>query len=96
MSDEKKNGRIPLVPALTILGMLGGFAGTWWALAGEQGRQKEKVETIERRQIEDRVEIKTDVKDVKQDVKDVKQDVNLILRKLNEMEAAQKAARRER
>jgi len=80
--------------ALTLVTVIIGLGGTWWTFAGEQADAKRRLLTLEERQKEDREERRRDVKEVKQDVKDVKIDVQTILRKLDTIEAGQKAAER--
>lgn len=78
MSDEKRNGRLSLANVLTIVGMLGALVGVWVTVNVDAADTKRRVDTVEKRQIEDRAETKSDVKEVKQDIKDVKNEVQAI------------------
>lgn len=53
-------------------------AGGFWHLSGETADTKRRVDTVEKRQQEDRLEIKQDQKEIKQDVKDTKNEVQQI------------------
>jgi hypothetical protein len=97
MSDDKKvrNGHLALIVTLVslVVGVL--VIGSYVvAIAGDNADTKRRVTNIEQRVAEDRVEVKRDVREVKQDVKDVKNDMQTILRKLDQIEAGQKAAER--
>lgn len=97
MTDEKKrsNGQLALIGSIVtlVVGLLivGGYVV---AIAADNADTKRRVTNIEQRQEQDRTEEKESRREVKQDVKDVKQDVQLILRKLDAIEAEQKAAAR--
>lgn len=58
MADEKRNGRTLLATAGVIVGMIAGPFAVWGTLNAEAGRQKEKIEQLEKRQAEDRKEVK--------------------------------------
>ncbi len=94
VSDEKRNGRLSLSNALTILGMLAGLGAVWGTLSADNADTKRRVTTLEKRQAEDRAETKNDVREVKQDVKQIGSDVQIILRKLDAIEAGQRARER--
>jgi hypothetical protein len=64
---------------LTILAMAGAIAATYAQSAGEQAKQKERVD-----------QLKEETKEIKRDVKDTAKNVDLILRKLEGIEAAQR------
>ena len=53
-------------------------AGAFWHLSGETADTKRRVDTVEKRQEEDRREVRESVKETKQDVKDVKNEVQQI------------------
>ena len=78
MSDEKKNGRFHVATALTIVGLIAGPFVVWGTLNAEAGRQKEKIEQLEKRQAEDRATFRRDQNEIKQDVKEVKTEVQQI------------------
>jgi Na+/glutamate symporter len=93
MSEDKKNGRNHLATVGVIAGLIAGPFMVWGTLNAEAGRQKEKIEQLEKRQAEDRSSFRRDQQEIKNDVKEVKQDVQTILRKLDSMDAAQRARR---
>jgi len=78
--------------AVSALGALGGFG----LLAMDAGAQKQRIETIEKRQVEDRNETghKLNKLDIKAEQIDGK--VNLILQEIRAMQAEQRAERRTR
>lgn len=78
---------------LTILGMLGALAASYGTLYADGATTKERLNTLEKRNEETRQEIKTVAQEIKADVKEVKGNVDLILRKLDSMEAVNKAER---
>lgn len=96
MADNNKKNGLDLKTALIILGIIGGPLAVWGEAQLERGSTKEKISTIERRQQEDRDTSHADQREIKQDIKEVKSDVQTILRKLEGMEAVQRAQRRER
>jgi hypothetical protein len=53
-------------------------AGGFWHLSGETADTKRRVDTVEKRQLEDRHELKADQKEIKQDVKETKEQVQQI------------------
>lgn len=81
---------------LTLLTMFLALAGGYANLSAETASIKERLTTVEQRNTETRKEIKDTAQEIKQDVKEVKGDVQLILRKLDTMEAINRAERRER
>ena len=81
---------------LTILAMFGALAGSYATLYADSADTKRRITTLEQRNEETRKEIKDVAHEIKEDVKEVKSDVQLILRKLDSMEAVQKSERRER
>ena len=92
MSLEKERRRyLSVGNLLTILAMAGAIAGTYAQSAAEQAKQKERVDNLV-----------TKVDEVKKDGKDTNHKVELILRKLEAMEAVdfdrrrREAARRDR
>ena len=77
--------------------MLGAIAGVYAGNAAENADTKRRLTVVEARQEEARREIKETAHEIKLDVKDTKNDVQLILRKLDTMEALQRQrAERER
>jgi uncharacterized protein HemX len=92
LSDEKsKNGRLSLATAISLVVAVASIGGSWFVWGQQTGRLTEKVETLEKRQAEDRATFRRDQGEIKNDVKEVKQDVQTILRKLDSMDAAQRA-----
>jgi hypothetical protein len=99
VSDEKRNGNrsLGLLATLASLVVAVLAIGSYVvAIAGDNADTKRRVTNIENRQAEDRAETKRDVREVKADVKQIGTDVQIILRKLDAMEAAQRARERER
>lgn len=75
----KINGHeISLGNVLTIIGMLAALGATWGTLSADAAATKQRVGTVEKRQEEDREQIRRDQREIKDDVKDVKSDVQQI------------------
>ena len=96
MSDEKKNGRISLSTVATIAALIGGPFIVWGALNAEQGKQKEKVEQLEKRQAEDRRATRESINELKEHSKTIDHATQLILQEIRAMKAVQEAERRRR
>ena len=79
---------------LALLTMFGALAGSYATLYADSADTKRRITTLEQRNEETRKEIKDVAHEIKEDVKEVKSDVQLILRKLDSMEAVQKAEKR--
>ncbi len=79
---------------LTILTMLGALAASYATLSADNATTKQKIADLEKRNEETRKEIRDVAHEIKSDVKETKSDVQLILRKLDTMEAVQRAERR--
>ena len=94
MSDEKKNGRIHLSAIAVIVGLIGGPFVVWGTLNAEAGRQKEKIEQLEKRQQEDRRDTRQNISEVKEHVKAIDQATQQILQEVRAMKAVQEAERR--
>ena len=94
-ADDHKNGKISLTTVLTILGMLAGLAGVWGTLSADNASVKQRVIELERRVENDKQETRADVKEIKTDVKSTNEAVQLILRKLDVMEAGAQRGRRD-
>ena len=92
----EKNRRHFVSPGniLTILAMFGALAGSYATLYADNADTKRRITTLEQRNEETRKEIKEVAHEIKGDVKEVKGDVQLILRKLEGMEAVNRAERR--
>lgn len=75
--------KISLGNILTVLGMLGAMAVGYATLAADNAQQKERVDNL-----------KSDAREIKKEVKETKENVQLILRKLDAMEAERKASER--
>lgn len=96
MSDEKKNGR-SLAYLASVAGLvlaLLGIGGYVAAIAADHADTKRRVTTVEQRQTEDRQTVQRDQREIKRDVKDIGENVQVILRKLDAIEAAQRARER--
>lgn len=65
------------LPSALVTVVLAG-AGALWHLSGETADTKRRVDTVEKRQLEDRQELKQDQKEIKTDVKEVKTEVQQI------------------
>jgi len=78
-----KGHEVSLANILTILGMLAAIGATYADSKGENSRQKERVDNL-----------KEQAREIKQDVKATNESVQLILRKLDAMEAARAAEAR--
>ena len=87
--EKERRHFVSLGNVLTLLVMAGGVAGTYAALASDNASTKERLATLEKRNDETRTEIKSVAHEIKGDVQ-------LILRKLDAMEAVQRHERRER
>jgi hypothetical protein len=89
--ERERRSYFSLGNLLTILAMAGAIAGTYAQSAGEQAKQKERVDNLVNK-----------VDEVKKDGKDTNQKVELILRKLEAIEAVdfdrrrREASRRDR
>lgn len=93
MQEEKKrNGLVLLVTLVSLVVSVLVIGSYVVAIAGDNADTKRRVDTVEKRQSEDREMIRRDQQEIKQDVKDTKQDVQTILRKLDAIEAEQRAA----
>lgn len=98
MADDnnKKNGRFHIGTAVIILGMIGGPLAVWGESQLERGTTKEKIQQIERRQQEDRRDMRQNVNEVKEHVKTIDQATQMILQEIRAMKAVQEAERRRR
>ena len=94
--EKERRSYFSVANVLTILTIVGALAGIYAANAAENASTKERLTTLEKRNDETRKEIKDVAHEIKGDVKEVKSDVQLILRKLDSMEAVQRAERRAR
>ena len=98
MADDnnKKNGRFHIGTAVIIIGMIGGPLAVWGESQLERGTTKEKIQQIERRQQEDRRDMRQNVNEVKEHVKTIDQATQMILQEMRAMKAVQEAERRRR
>ena len=78
-----------------IVGVAGGL-GALGAVAMDLGAQKQRIDTIEKRQVEDRTATGEKLNKVEVKVDQVDGKVNLILQEIRAMQAAQDAERRAR
>jgi uncharacterized membrane protein (DUF106 family) len=89
--EKERRKYVSLGNLLTILVMAGAIAGTYAQSAAENAKQKERVDNLAKQ-----------IDEVKKDGKDTNQKVELILRKLDAMEAVdfdrrrREASRRDR
>ena len=77
--EKERRSYFSLANVLTILAMLGAMAGVYATNAADNAKQKERVDNL-----------KEETKEIKRDVKDTKHSVELILRKMEGWEAAQR------
>ena len=98
MADDnnKKNGRFHIGTAVIILGMIGGPLAVWGESQLERGTTKEKITALEKRQQEDRRDMRQNVNEVKEHVKTIDQATQMILQEIRAMKAVQEAERRRR
>ena len=94
--EHNRRSFVSIGNVLTILGMFGALAVSYATLSADSADTKRRITTLEQRNEETRKEIKDVAHEIKGDVKEVKGDVQLILRKLDSMEAVQRSERRER
>lgn len=81
---------------LTALSMLVAAAAWVSSVSADLGKQKEKIDALERRREEDRRDHREALSEVKEHVKIIDQNTQIILQKITALEAVQKAERRER
>ena len=81
--EKERRKYLSMANVLTLLAMLGAIAAGYADNKAENAQQKERVDNL----------AKT-IEEVKKDGKDTNQKVELILRKLDSMEAVQKAEKR--
>ena len=98
MADDnnKKNGRFHIGTAVIIIGMIGGPLAVWGESQLERGTTKEKIQQIEKRQQEDRRDMRQNVNEVKEHVKTIDQATQMILQEIRAVKAVQEAERRRR
>lgn len=82
--EKERRSHFSIGNVLTMLTIAGALAGVYAANAADNARQKERVDNL-----------KEEVREIKNDVKETKRDVQLILRKIDSMDAAQRTERRE-
>jgi len=97
MSDEKKNGhRITPQTVIAFVAVVASIGGSWFAWGQHTGELNQRVTTVEKRQDEDRQNVYREQKQITEKVERVDGNVQLILRKLDAMEAVQRAERERR
>lgn len=99
--DKERRHYISVGNVLTMLGFAGAIAASYATLSADNATTRQRITDLEHRNAETRQdlkatgqEIKAEVKEVKGDVKEVKGDVQLILRKLDAIEAVRQAQRK--
>lgn len=80
--------------AIAGLSLLGAIISAWVALAADNADTKRRVSSLEQQHAEQREEARSVTKEIKSDIKETKQDVQTVLRKLETLEALQRAADR--
>jgi len=94
MSIEKERRKyFSLGNVIGGLMFLGALGGVWGTLAADSATTKQRLTALEQRSEETRKEIRETAHEIKTDVKEVKSDVQLILRKLDSMDAVQRSER---
>jgi uncharacterized protein HemX len=70
--------KISVSTVLSGVVAIGTLAGSWYVWGQAAGELKQKVQTLEERQKEDRKEARAEQREIKTDVKDVKSEVTQI------------------
>ena len=78
MAEEKKNGNGRLSQVLAIAGMLGAIGGVWGTLSADNADTKRRVDTVEKRQAEDRELARREQWEIKKEVKQISENVTQI------------------
>ena len=86
--------KLSLSTVLSVIGMVAALAGSWFVWGQQAGEIKQKVQTIEERQKEDRRDTRQNISEVKEHVKQIDKATQEILQTIRAMEAVQKAERR--
>lgn len=85
MAEEKKGIKVTLGAVLTVLGLVGGPLAVWADLQRERGMNSEKFRQME-----------VEKEDLKVSLRGMRADIQTVLIKVTEIEAVQKADRRNR
>lgn len=85
---------VRVTQAIAALSLLGAVVTAWVAVAADNADTKRRVTSLEQQHAEQKQEQKQAVQELKKDVNDVKQDVQTVLRKLDTLEALQRAQER--
>ena len=79
---------------LTLLAMAGALFGFWLNVSMEAGAQKQRVDTVEKRQVEDRAENKEKLNEIRSDVKQISADLQRVLRVLERVEGREEGKKK--
>ena len=85
---------ISLGNILTLLTMAGALLVFWLNVSMDAGAQKQRIDTVEKRQNEDRVDTKEKLKEINSDVKQISGDVQRILRSLERLEGREEGRKK--
>ena len=88
--EKERRSYFSVANVLTMLTIAGALAGIYAANAADNADTKRRISALEIRNDETRREIKDVAHEIKGDVKEVKGDVQLILRKLDSMQAVER------
>ena len=88
--EKERRNFLSLANVLTLLGMAGAIVGSYAALSADQADNKRRIIHLESGEQKTHSLIKENAKEIKNDVRETKDAVQLILRKLDSMEAVQR------
>lgn len=95
--EKERRQFLSLANVLTLLGMAGAIVGSYAAISADNADTKRRVTHLEAGEQKTHSLIKENAQEVKNEVRETKDAVQLILRKLDAMEAVQREReRRER
>lgn len=81
--------------ALTVIGMLAAAAAWVSSVSADLGKQKEKIEALEKRREEDRRDVREALGEVRAYVRIIDQNTQTILYRISAIEAARQEAERQ-
>lgn len=95
--EKERRQFLSLANVLTLLGMAGAIVGSYAAISADNADTKRRVTHLEQGEQKTHTLIKENAAEVKNEVRETRDAVQLILRKLDSMEAVQRERdRRER
>lgn len=92
--DKERRHYISVGNVLTMLGIAGAIAASYATLSADNATTRQRITDLEHRNAETRQDLKETAHEIKSDVKEVKGDVQLILRKIDAIEAVRQAQRK--